>query len=55
MCLTKCVSSYKEPDLGVGEMSCLDRCVAKYLEVHRKLQGFMQEEEKRAAARMGMQ
>lgn len=28
---------FREPDLTKGEAVCLDRCVAKYLDVHEKL------------------
>ena len=32
-CFEKCVSrKHKEPDLALGEMTCTDRCVSKYLE-----------------------
>ncbi|KHN82054.1 Mitochondrial import inner membrane translocase subunit Tim10 [Toxocara canis] len=37
-CQQKCIAtSYKEGDLTKGEAVCLDRCVAKYLDVHEKL------------------
>lgn len=37
-CQDKCIAShYREPDLTKGEAVCLDRCVAKYLDVHDKL------------------
>jgi len=37
-CQQKCVAStYKEGDLTKGEAVCLDRCVAKYLDVHERL------------------
>ncbi|GMS90452.1 hypothetical protein PENTCL1PPCAC_12627, partial [Pristionchus entomophagus] len=37
-CQDKCVSkSFKEAELTKGEAVCLDRCVAKYLDVHEKL------------------
>ena len=37
-CFRKCVATYKEPDLLVGEATCVDRCVHKYMTVHSKVQ-----------------
>mmetsp|Transcript_27197 Transcript_27197/g.58579 ORF Transcript_27197/g.58579 Transcript_27197/m.58579 type:complete len:85 (+) Transcript_27197:59-313(+) len=37
-CFRKCVAMYKEPDLSVGEATCVDRCVHKYMTVHGKVQ-----------------
>lgn len=34
-CYRKCVPSYREPDLSVGEMSCTDRCVFKFIEAQQ--------------------
>ncbi len=36
-CLKKCVNRYKDTDLSVGEMSCTDRCVGKYLQAAEKV------------------
>ncbi|UYV60443.1 TIMM10 [Cordylochernes scorpioides] len=37
-CQRKCISTrYKEGDLTKGEAVCLDRCVAKYFEVHDRI------------------
>ncbi|XP_035281838.1 mitochondrial import inner membrane translocase subunit Tim10 isoform X2 [Anguilla anguilla] len=37
-CHRKCVPPhYKEAELSKGEAVCLDRCVAKYLELHERL------------------
>lgn len=34
-CHRKCIStSYHQADLNKGESVCLDRCIAKYLEIH---------------------
>lgn len=37
-CHKKCVPpKYSEPDLGKGEAVCIDRCVAKYLDIHDRV------------------
>jgi import inner membrane translocase subunit TIM10 len=33
-CYEKCIPNVKEAALAMGEMSCIDRCVSKYLDVH---------------------
>lgn len=33
-CWKKCIPSIKESALTIGEMSCTDRCVSKFLDVH---------------------
>mmetsp|Transcript_28048 Transcript_28048/g.75977 ORF Transcript_28048/g.75977 Transcript_28048/m.75977 type:complete len:106 (-) Transcript_28048:584-901(-) len=40
-CFKKCVSAQKHPynegDMSLGEMQCVDRCVAKYVETKKQL------------------
>jgi len=37
-CHRKCIPpKYREADLSKGESVCLDRCVAKYLEIHERI------------------
>lgn len=37
-CHKKCIPpKYSESDLGKGESVCLDRCVAKYLDIHERI------------------
>jgi import inner membrane translocase subunit TIM10 len=37
ICFTKCVSKYNSPDLQVAEMTCVDRCVVKYMDVQARI------------------
>nr|ABV22239.1 Tim10/DDP family zinc finger [Karlodinium veneficum] len=41
-CYSKCISNVREEKLNVGEMSCVDRCVSKYLDVHARVGGELQ-------------
>jgi import inner membrane translocase subunit TIM10 len=43
MCHKKCFTKFHDVDLNVGEMSCTDRCVGKYLEAQKKVGEIMQE------------
>ncbi|EDS34396.1 mitochondrial import inner membrane translocase subunit Tim10 [Culex quinquefasciatus] len=37
-CHKKCIPpKYSDAELGKGESVCLDRCVAKYLEIHERI------------------
>mmetsp|Transcript_6313 Transcript_6313/g.9618 ORF Transcript_6313/g.9618 Transcript_6313/m.9618 type:complete len:104 (-) Transcript_6313:56-367(-) len=50
-CFQKCASrKHKEPDLALGEMSCTDRCVSKYLETQEKVGRVLQEANEAQAA-----
>ena len=59
-CQKKCISpKYKEGDLTKGESVCLDRCVAKYLEIHdrigKKLTSMSMQDEKLMTQLQGQQ
>lgn len=43
-CFKKCVAEYREPDLSVGESTCVDRCVHKYWGAHQKVQDILQKQ-----------
>ena len=49
-CFRKCVAMYKEPDLSVGEATCVDRCVHKYMTSHGKVQEILSKHAAAAAA-----
>jgi len=37
-CFEKCANrKHKEPDISLGEMSCADRCVGKYLDASQTI------------------
>ncbi|KAH8373711.1 mitochondrial import inner membrane translocase subunit Tim10 [Drosophila serrata] len=37
-CHKKCIPSrYPEPELGKGEIVCIDHCVAKFLHIHERI------------------
>ncbi|ORY55469.1 Tim10/DDP family zinc finger protein [Pseudomassariella vexata] len=45
VCAKKCVpNDYREGDLNKGESVCLDRCAAKFFDVHLKVSELMQQE-----------
>eukprot|EP00636_Phaeomonas_parva_P002341 CAMPEP_0118859074 /NCGR_PEP_ID=MMETSP1163-20130328/5476_1 /TAXON_ID=124430 /ORGANISM="Phaeomonas parva, Strain CCMP2877" /LENGTH=99 /DNA_ID=CAMNT_0006792607 /DNA_START=166 /DNA_END=465 /DNA_ORIENTATION=- len=37
-CFQKCIQKVKEGDLQVGEMTCIDRCVGKFMEARVRVQ-----------------
>merc|ERR1719343_1795699 len=41
-CYSKCIAGVHEEKLSVGEMSCVDRCVSKYVDVHAKVGTLLQ-------------
>ncbi|KAI5864736.1 mitochondrial import inner membrane translocase subunit TIM10 [Durotheca rogersii] len=44
-CAKKCVpNDYREPELNKGESVCLDRCAAKFFDVHLKVSELLQQE-----------
>lgn len=50
-CFSKCASrKHREEDLALGEMSCADRCVAKYLEAQEKVGVILQKANEAQAA-----
>lgn len=57
LCFKKCMclrATFPEADLNVGEMSCADRCVGKYLEAQDRVGKLMQEYQQAQAAAQGM-
>lgn len=52
-CFEKCVNrKHKEPDLSLGEMTCTDRCVSKYLEGQQIVGVVLQKANEAQAAQM---
>ena len=54
-CFRKCVAMYKEPELSVGEATCVDRCVHKYMTVHGKVQEILGQQALQAQQQAQMQ
>ncbi|KAK3905874.1 Tim10/DDP family zinc finger-domain-containing protein [Staphylotrichum tortipilum] len=45
VCTAKCIDrSYREADLAKGEAVCLDRCAAKFFDVHQTISEQLQRE-----------
>eukprot|EP00035_Acanthoeca_spectabilis_P040047 m.66937 g.66937 ORF g.66937 m.66937 type:complete len:80 (+) comp9840_c0_seq1:1729-1968(+) len=50
-CMDKCIPpAYAEESLGKGEANCIDRCVNKYMEVHKVIEEKMVEQQQAQAA-----
>eukprot|EP00037_Helgoeca_nana_P018064 m.172303 g.172303 ORF g.172303 m.172303 type:complete len:85 (+) comp24276_c1_seq1:78-332(+) len=50
-CMDKCIApAYQEESLGKGEANCIDRCVNKYMEVHKIVEEKMVEQQQASAA-----
>ena len=44
-CQKKCIpTEYREGELNKGESVCLDRCAAKFFDVHMKVSELLQQE-----------
>ncbi|RHY26210.1 hypothetical protein DYB32_007801 [Aphanomyces invadans] len=41
ICFEKCVHRFREGDLDMGESTCDDRCVGKYLQAYYKLNQYL--------------
>jgi len=41
-CFKKCIDKFSDPDFSIGEMTCVDRCVSKYLKVQEKVETRLQ-------------
>ena len=53
-CFRKCVPLFKEVNLSVGEATCVDRCVHKYMAAHGKVQEILGKQAQAAQQQAGM-
>lgn len=50
-CQNKCIpTEYREGELNKGEGVCLDRCAAKFFDVHLKVSDILQQQQQQQAA-----
>ena len=53
-CAKKCIPpEYREGELNKGESVCLDRCAAKFFEVHMKVSEIVQQEQQNRTGTSG--
>lgn len=53
-CYKKCVTTYHDGELSVGEMTCTDRCVGKYIEAQEKVGAVLHQFEQTLKAQESM-
>lgn len=50
-CQKKCIpTEYREGEINKGEGVCLDRCAAKFFDVHLKVSDILQQQQQQQAA-----
>lgn len=54
MCSKKCVTKFHDQELAIGEMTCVDRCVGKYLSAQAKVGEVLQAFEAQMKNQEGM-
>jgi import inner membrane translocase subunit TIM10 len=48
-CFKKCIEKFHEEELAIGEMTCIDRCVIKYIQTQSKVAAVLQENQQKIA------
>jgi import inner membrane translocase subunit TIM10 len=54
-CFKKCVTRYTDGEMSVGEMTCVDRCVGKYLMAQERVGNNLQQFEEQMKAQAAVQ